>query len=196
MKPDPYTTLGVPKDADGDALKRAYRKKSKKCHPDTAGTDEAQREINAAYAVLCDPDRRKRYDETGESEPPKDSALQELVTMFVGAVAEDTSDPLKFVSQQLSLTSRNVADQQEKYRKLAAKFRLKADKVSRTGDGENLLATALRNQAAELERQALLGEEHLGKFARMLALLDEYKWKLDEPSIANNPWNVFKMHGM
>src|SRR5256714_10880057 len=66
---DPYKTLGVDKKASADEIKKAYRKLARKYHPDTNQGDEAAeerfKEIQQAYAVLSDPDKRKQYDQGG-----------------------------------------------------------------------------------------------------------------------------------
>src|SRR5947209_9975256 len=62
---DYYRILGVPKNADDKTIKSAYRRLARKHHPDvTHAKDAAERfkEINEAYAVLSDPDKRRRYD--------------------------------------------------------------------------------------------------------------------------------------
>ncbi len=70
-KRDYYEVLGVPKDADDAALKKAYRVLAKKHHPDTnQGNPEAEakfKEASEAYAVLSDPDKRRQYDQFGHA---------------------------------------------------------------------------------------------------------------------------------
>lgn len=67
---DLYATIGVPRDADADAIKSAYRKQAQKYHPDRNTDDptaeEKFKEISSAYAVLSDSKRRKDYDEFGD----------------------------------------------------------------------------------------------------------------------------------
>ncbi len=59
-----YAILGVPFDADPDALKRAYRQLARRYHPDLAGPDGAiqMKRVNRAYDVLRDPEKRLNYD--------------------------------------------------------------------------------------------------------------------------------------
>lgn len=68
-KPDYYDVLGVSKDASEDEIKKAYRKKAMKFHPDRNSDDpEAERkfkEASEAYEVLGDEQKRQRYDQFG-----------------------------------------------------------------------------------------------------------------------------------
>jgi molecular chaperone DnaJ len=70
-KRDYYEVLGVPKDADADALKKAYRKLAMKHHPDrNPGDKDAEtkfKEAAEAYEVLSDEAKRKRYDQMGHA---------------------------------------------------------------------------------------------------------------------------------
>ena len=70
-KRDYYEVLGVPKDADEAALKKAYRVLAKKYHPDAnPGDKEAEakfKEASEAYSVLSDPDKRRKYDQFGHA---------------------------------------------------------------------------------------------------------------------------------
>ncbi len=70
MARDYYEILGVPRDADQEDLKRAYRRLARKYHPDVnkeAGAEDRFKEINRAYEVLSDSDTRVRYDRFGEA---------------------------------------------------------------------------------------------------------------------------------
>ena len=68
-KRDYYEVLGVDKNADAQALKKAYRKLAMKYHPDrnpdNKEAEEKFKEINEAYEVLSDDDKRRTYDQFG-----------------------------------------------------------------------------------------------------------------------------------
>ena len=67
LEKDYYKILGVPKDADAAAIKKAYRNLARDLHPDRNSTDKAAetrfKEVSEAYSVLSNPDKRKEYDE-------------------------------------------------------------------------------------------------------------------------------------
>ena len=66
-----YDILGVGKNASADEIKRAYRKLAREHHPDvnkSAGSVDKFKEINAAYQVLSDPEKRSKYDYFGTAE--------------------------------------------------------------------------------------------------------------------------------
>jgi curved DNA-binding protein len=60
---DHYTTLGVGRDANPEQIKSAYRKMAAKHHPDRGGDTAAFQNVQAAYEILSDPNKRAQYDQ-------------------------------------------------------------------------------------------------------------------------------------
>ena len=100
---DYYQTLGVARDATADDIKKAFRKLARKHHPDLskeAGAEARMKEVNEAYAVLSDPEKRAAYDALGRGyqpgqdfRPPPDwDANFEFSGPGYGAEAADFSD--------------------------------------------------------------------------------------------------------
>ena len=62
-----YDTLGVAKNASADEIKKAYRKLAREHHPDSGGDEARFKEIQGAYDVLSDPEKREQYDAFGST---------------------------------------------------------------------------------------------------------------------------------
>lgn len=99
----PYVILGVGKDASAAAIKKAYRKLAMEKHPDRGGDPVAWQPIADAWAVLSDPKRRAKYDETGSTEKTVDSShmrmlilLNEAMVSVVAMLAEQRREVRSF----------------------------------------------------------------------------------------------------
>ncbi len=86
MPKDYYKILGVPRNATQEEIKKAYRRLALKYHPDrNRGNKEAEekfKEINEAYAVLSDPEKRRQYDMFGSAEFEKRYSQEDIFRGF------------------------------------------------------------------------------------------------------------------
>jgi len=96
-KRDYYEVLGVPKGASTDEVKAAFRKLARQYHPDVnkeADAEEKFKEINEAYAVLSDADKRARYDRFGHSGLGDLGGMPDFSTVDLSEILENFGDIL------------------------------------------------------------------------------------------------------
>src|ERR1044072_1935108 len=96
-----YEDLGVPKDADEKAIKRARNRKARAHHPDQGdGNADAFNAAQRAYVVLINPVRRAEYDRTGNAEEVIDNSLariSEIIANAMNQVMGTIKDPSDIV---------------------------------------------------------------------------------------------------
>ena len=82
--PDYYKTLGVPRTATADEIKKAFRKLARKHHPDAGGDEAKFKELNEAYEVLSDEKKRALYDQYGTA---NENQIPQGLTSRISSVA-------------------------------------------------------------------------------------------------------------
>ena len=73
---DYYDTLGVSRNASESEIRKAYKAKSMKHHPDRGGNEDEFKKINEAYSTLKDPKKKQMYDQFGTIDPQQAQAQQ------------------------------------------------------------------------------------------------------------------------
>ena len=89
---DYYEVLGVDRDADARTIKRAFLKKARTVHPDVSDDPEAEakfKELNEAYSVLSDEQKRANYDRYGIADGPGGSGYVDINDVFGGMGMDD-----------------------------------------------------------------------------------------------------------
>lgn len=178
-----YATLGVRRNASIATVRAAYRTLAKTAHPDAGGSEAAFAELKRAHDILSDPERRKRYDETGEiQEPQLDNEMAEvyqIIAQLLGAVLGSKSDPtaadlVRAMKDQIGEHMRNAQQQiagldaqASRADELAKRFRVKDGSV-------NHIVSILASQAAQM-RQGIKNIEHaIETHRKAIKVLDGY----------------------
>jgi curved DNA-binding protein CbpA len=183
---DLYEILGLKRTAGRKDIHRAYRRKAKTAHPDSGGTVEAFNELVTAYAVLSDGERREKYDETGEIDPPRPNnfdggaieiiaeklglvihAEHDLAAMDVGALIEQA------IRQDIADREGSITHQKRAGERLEA---LRA-RTKRKAQGEgNLVAGVLDWHALAIKNHIKKHEEAVRFLERALEILKDYSF--------------------
>lgn len=188
----PYDVLEVPPDAPPAAVKRAYRRKAKQVHSDKGGNDEEMRRLNHAYAIVSDPVRRQRFDQTGfDGEAMPDEAERNLERMF-GELIDSRppeEDLVALLLKSVRKTIAQVVDGERACLDQLKKTQAVVDRLMFKGDGRNVLLLAaesrlagVKTTQANLAQQKVVGE-------RMMELLKGYRYR-SNPIIQPTTWRT------
>lgn len=180
---DHYETLGVPKDASPEDIKRAFRKQSSKHHPDKkqGGSHEAMAKVNAAYAVLSDPARRLGYDQTGRDPaegPTLDDIAEHALQTLIQQILEDnpTGDLVKHLERHITKSIEQLQGQVKKHERAIARLTKQLDRVVRKSAGsESLFNRVLERQIKQLKEAIEEAERLLEVSQRSLEILKDHE---------------------
>jgi curved DNA-binding protein CbpA len=171
-----YDTLGVLPDSDDATIKKAYRRKARKVHPDRGGSDKEMAEVNRAYAVLIDPRSRARYDETGDDEAPRsaDRVLAILAETFMAMLQKDVKREhmawcVGFLRSQKNEVSNKIGGMVKAIEYLSAK---KKD-LKHKGQGANVYVSTIDHELRRLEGAKADLEDRVRVFEEAIERLRE-----------------------
>lgn len=181
-----YDVLGVDKDTTDTEIKKAYKKKAQKLHPDKPSGDVVKfKELKEAFEILSDAQRKKQYDLNGNTSQPQDpdtEALREianLVGQVLQQVNEQYTDVVATVRNQInniiSNTNKSIRSVDEKIAKLEnSQNRMKVK------DGPNLMKDIIKGFITDLNRARQNHQENLELFTNMLRVLENYSYDFDQ----------------
>lgn len=181
-----YEILGVEKNATAAQIKSAYRKMAKTAHPDGGGSDELFNELNLAYEVLKDADRRARYDATGKYDDGKmlrAAAEQRIHALIHNFLLRDDvvyTDMIAWVKNQIHVELESIADARKEAQAYLDKINELAKRVSGS-EAEIQMIMAFVDQrraqvAGALEKQNV--EKEMREIA--LSMIKSASYKFDE----------------
>jgi len=200
-----YKVLGVLPTATTEAIKKAYRKLAQKWHPDKEGGDmERFKEIQKAYSILADPEKRKRYEETGSTDESKEPDAKKQAEVYIvnnmiviinnfGETSVSHMDVMELFRKKLR---KDVYQATSAQKKLTRKINVmeKANKRFK-GSGANIMHVALNSQIGAANKAIKGIEEGLTMFEIVKTLIKNIDYEftpdneIDSRSTAV-PWNV------
>ena len=201
MIKDLYDTLGVSKDATDGVIKKAFRGKIKQAHPDIKGGESKEAtEVIHAYAVLCDPLKRAKYD-NGEDPTVLTTVEQEAVAflnnIFNTVVDKGDIEALKHldlykkIEQVIGL---NVKEAQAKRKTLERTLKKLLEVESRMCKNtklEILYGTIIDNKKKNVGVETKQTERAEEVFGKAIELLKGAKYTFDQAPVQNQQWGIF-----
>jgi curved DNA-binding protein CbpA len=189
---NPYEVLEVPREADRDTIRRNYRILAKMHHPDHGGEAATFREIQEAYEILTDPERRARFDQTGETDQPKvippDAVFLETVQPYlIGVILEickngmspDHVDVLDGIIRAMRSRDRELEQQLGQMKKAKANLTAAAARFeTKEEGGDNLLADLTRSQIAAVDNDLTNAIAARERITSAIKKLGKYRYRL------------------
>lgn len=187
---DPYKTLGVNKADSKEKIKKAYRKKAKKLHPDAGGSAEEFDTINAAYRLLVCDSKRARL-EAGEDPEDilnktakRDSEIHKLLgEIFVsmiqgGEVDLDHDDLFAKMRGILQKAIRGAKELEEEEKRKIAKFK-KVQKKMSSKKKNNFFYDLAQSIIEQLERNIINTQKTRKDFEEAWEFLQDFSYQFD-----------------
>lgn len=184
-----YDVLGVSRDASNASIRKAYRRMSKKAHPDAGGSAAAFALVKLAHDILIDADRRAKYDATGDTtERAPDNSMAESISMIQVALDEalatcqGSPTECDLVALMDRVLSKRAADVEQKTKpardvlkrlsKISGRFTAKTGKP-------NLVESALSGMISGVQGKIDEGEKMLAKIKAARAILTDHAYRHD-----------------
>jgi curved DNA-binding protein CbpA len=188
MKRDPYEVLGVDKTADAQEIRRAYRKAASAAHSDREGGDDrTMQELNDAYELLADEDRRKRFDDIGVVDKTtfdQDAGIEAFRIFSAHVVNEKCADPVMATTADVTTQLRHamfaIGHLEQKLKLLRKRLR----RIRRKdGEQDNWLGKALKDGIQDLEKEIQKQAKRRRVLTRALELLADYEFEPLPPAL-------------
>ena len=186
MVNDPYEILGVGRDADGAAIRTAFRRLAKESHPDSGGTADAFVLGQKAQDLLLDPLRRKVFDATGydpELADARDIQGLMLIEKLVNDIVLDerepgTFDPLEKMRATLSGDIRKARFHMREMESHGARVSRHLSRIGRDA-GTDVLGYMLRARIDAIAKAVQDAAKQIEATERALEMLKAYRYEMD-----------------
>ena len=190
---NPYETLGVPADADAAAIRRAYRARAKKCHPDGGGSTEQFGALRRAHDVLTNPERREKYDRTGDiEEETADTGASLALRLISGALdqalgkidgrggnVEQAKDMIPAILSELTAERSKAKELIANLGKVLAINERLAGRFSVEGEGPNRLDALVNGRIGMVRGAIESNKRRIAAYDEALKIVSEHRFKAD-----------------
>jgi len=188
-----YDTLGVDKGASAADIKKAFREGAKKKHEDKGGDNEEMVELNKAYAILSNPAKRKRYDNTGEtSEESFEVKFAGLIQqVFMGLVErEENVEGMDLVKRFGDITNGILAENNKNKRTVERKV----EKIKKVYDrlSEGRIKIVVGNNLEDEKRALELVKENIEFLKKCKEVIASEHYRFEEVDLPQVDWIQFR----
>tara|TARA_Y100000310_G_scaffold173688_1_gene173826 strand:+ start:2267 stop:2881 length:615 start_codon:yes stop_codon:yes gene_type:complete len=177
-----YDALGVSTDATQAEIKRAYKRLAMQLHPDRPNGDaDTFLPIQAAYDVLSDESKRRRYDETGDVEDRRfeDLVTDKMMQLFNGMLSEEQNVIGDAVEQMRGMIEKGINGTMHNQNKVEAKktqLKKRRNRIKITqGHGANLYKQLADAAITSCDQQIAQLEEEINLLNEVLHRIDWYE---------------------
>ncbi len=190
--PSHYETLGLDPSASEAEIKKAFKKKASKHHPDQGGDTAKMTAVTVAYRVLKNPEIRSHYDKTGQSSlPDKEREAQELLLLLFNQFL-DQNFPISlndFVEQNLRQGRQKFQQQITTCRETIKRISKQRKKVKYKGKGTNLFLNLLEQKESLAKITIAAAEAEIEKAKRVEEMLKEYEDETEKETVYTSPFD-------
>lgn len=180
---NPYEVLGLKKNATDKQIKDAFKKMSKKVHPDKGGSDEAFIEVKKAYEILSDPIKRKMYDTHGfvEEKKVEQSIYNEVHQMFFTIISTNpmayntdmVSTMINAINDNISQAAKNIIDLDKQITNIE-KYRGKI-KLKEGVESENIFDNLIDGKIIQIEQEKEFWASFPEKLNKLKEVISQYE---------------------
>jgi curved DNA-binding protein CbpA len=173
---NPYSILGVTTGATDDEIKQAFRQKARAHHPDKGGSDADMADINKAYAILSDTERRARFDANGDQEdaPSLDDRATGILATVLADALEYSGDLVTLVHTRLQGAIEGAKTEQRQLQRSIDKM-AKTRKRVRTKTGTNLVHLLIDQRTDAAQKRIIFLAKAIEEYTCASAMLKDYE---------------------
>lgn len=202
MTEDLYRVLGVPRGADDETVRRQYRRKARKHHPDTGGNDEDFNRVHRAFVVLSDPGKRSRYDKSGDIDeenvgmtPEQEAmaAIRQNLHAVLGEIVQKGGEILEhnlvhLIRSRFKSQAAEIPKNIHRLKRARTSLTEAATRFVGTPGEVNLLVTMVNAEMAIIDSDLAKLEKDRATVTRAIEIVEHYDFKADIAQVFVKAW--------